>query len=191
MSQPALAWPSRLLTLPDWEALEPDDSHHIECTEGVLVVTPKPSPKHQRLSMRLGNLLDAALAPNLTVIPDVEVLLETNPLTLRAPDLIVVTTSDYHASTGRFTKEQVRLAIEIVSPGSRRTDHVTKASEYADAGIPEYWVIDPDTPSLTIHHLHDRAYTHQPAITAATVDVYGTRIDIDLTELMASARPRA
>jgi Uma2 family endonuclease len=36
----------------------------------------------------------------------------------------------------------VLLVIEIVSPGSRRTDHVTKLREYAKAGIPTYWIVD-------------------------------------------------
>ena len=52
---------------------------------------------------------------------------------------------------------EVRLAIEVVSPGSRRVDKVFKHSEYADAGIPHYWVVDLGEPgdriALTAHHL--------------------------------------
>jgi Uma2 family endonuclease len=42
------------------------------------------------------------------------------------------------------------LVVEIVSPGSRGTDHVMKLHEYAKAGIENYWIIDPDAP------IHDR-----------------------------------
>ena len=49
------------------------------------------------------------------------------------------------------------LAIEIVSPGSERTDHTVKHLEYADAGIPHYWIVDLGEPgdrvTLTAHHL--------------------------------------
>lgn len=46
------------------------------------------------------------------------------------------------------------LAIEIVSPGSSRTDRVAKRHEYADAGIPHYWILDLDRPiSLLTCHL--------------------------------------
>lgn len=34
------------------------------------------------------------------------------------------------------------VVVEVVSPGSKRTDYVTKRGEYADAGIPSYWIVD-------------------------------------------------
>ena len=51
---------------------------------------------------------------------------------------------------------EVTLAVEVISPGSRRLDTVVKRDEYADAGIPHYWVVDLGEPgdraSLTAHH---------------------------------------
>ncbi len=40
----------------------------------------------------------------------------------------------------------VLVVVEIVSAGSHRTDHVIKRGEYADAGIPPYWMVDLDCP---------------------------------------------
>ncbi|MGH3434128.1 MAG: Uma2 family endonuclease [Thermocrispum sp.] len=37
---------------------------------------------------------------------------------------------------------EVLVVVEVVSPGSKRTDYVTKRGEYADAGIPHYWIVD-------------------------------------------------
>jgi Uma2 family endonuclease len=46
------------------------------------------------------------------------------------------------------------VVVEFVFPGSRRTDHVTKRGEYADAGIPHYWIVDLTDPiSLLACHL--------------------------------------
>ncbi|MGH3885988.1 MAG: Uma2 family endonuclease, partial [Pseudonocardiaceae bacterium] len=45
---------------------------------------------------------------------------------------------------GLIRAAEVLVVVEIVSPGSRRTDHVAKRSEYADAGIPHYWIVDLD-----------------------------------------------
>ena len=45
---------------------------------------------------------------------------------------------------------EVVLAIEIISPGSRNVDRHLKAFEYADAGIPHYWLVDLDPPLPTI-----------------------------------------
>ena len=54
------------------------------------------------------------------------------------------------AEGGLVSASEVLLAVEIVSPSSKRTDHVHKRADYADAGIPNYWIIDIDEPiSLT------------------------------------------
>ena len=53
-----------------------------------------------------------------------------------------------------FRASEALVVIEIVSPGSRRTDHVDKRRDYADAGIQHYWIVDIDDPiSLTACYL--------------------------------------
>ena len=58
---------------------------------------------------------------------------------------------------GILRAAEVQLAVEVVSPGSRRLDTIVKRDEYADAGIPHYWVVDLGEPgdpvTLTAHHL--------------------------------------
>jgi len=44
----------------------------------------------------------------------------------------------------RVSAADVVLVVEIVSPGSRGTDHVMKLHEYAKAGIENYWIVDAD-----------------------------------------------
>jgi Uma2 family endonuclease len=52
------------------------------------------------------------------------------------------------------------LAVEVISPSSRRIDRLTKLSVYEDAGVPSYWLVDPDLdePSLTALELIDGRY---------------------------------
>lgn len=51
------------------------------------------------------------------------------------------------------------LVVEIVSPGSERTDRVKKPVEYAEAGIAHYWIIELDEPaSLAAFELVDGVY---------------------------------
>jgi Uma2 family endonuclease len=58
------------------------------------------------------------------------------------------------AEGGLLRACEVHLVVEIVSPGSRRMDHVIKRGEYADAGIPHYWIVDLDQPvTLLACHL--------------------------------------
>jgi Uma2 family endonuclease len=91
------------------------------------------------------------------VIPDIDVDLQlvarSKPGFVRRPDLIVV----HQAAVERVRRDggilracEVLVIIEIVSPGSYRTDHLIKRGEYADAGIPHYWIVDIDGPMTLI-----------------------------------------
>jgi len=94
-------------------------------------------------------------------VPEVDVDLElappSQPGSSRRPDLVVVQRSAVERVGGQgglLRASEVLIAIEIVSPGSRRTDRVTKRGDYADAGIPHYWIVDLEPPvSLLACHL--------------------------------------
>jgi hypothetical protein len=77
----------------------------------------------------------------------------------------------------------VVLAIEIISPGSRRRDTVVKHGEYADAGIPHYWIIDIDGPvSLTAGHCAGEfGFIDAAPVTGifTTEDPFRVRLDLD------------
>jgi Uma2 family endonuclease len=142
-----LPWPDHLLTLEEWDALPEDESHHLELVEGVLLVAPKPAPRHQVAMKRLGAWLDEQLPPEAMAVPDVDVLINpVPPITVRAPDMVVVPTERFSEFPKRFDAEDVLLAVEIVSPGTGRTDRVVKLIEYAEAGIPHYWIVELDDP---------------------------------------------
>jgi Uma2 family endonuclease len=176
------AWPDRLLDLRDWESLPPDESHQIECVEGVLVVTPKPLPRHQQTMVRLWTALDRTL-PEYVVLVDVEILLERAPLTVRAPDVVVVESAAASTNPPRLDGAAARLVVEVLSEGSRRTDRVTKMSEYAEAGIGEYWIVDlAGAATLSIYTLNDLGqYDRRGEYTGIVgVTACGRPIELDL-----------
>lgn len=177
-------YPDRLLSLADWEQLPIDERHHVELVEGVLVVTPKPNPRHQNAMSRLCALLARLDLPSLAVIPDVDVAFP-EWATVRAPD-VVVGEREAAATQPRFTADQVRLAVEIVSPGSRTTDRVTKLHEYARAGIGEYWILDLDAAELATFVLDAGAETYRATgvhTGIAGLTACGQPITIDLEDL--------
>jgi Uma2 family endonuclease len=153
-------WPDHLLTLDEWEALPEDSTHRFELVEGVLLVAPRPTSLHQLVLIELGSELNRQLPADLTALPEVEVLVDAGPPpTLRVPDLAVVSTLSAQSNLARFDAADVLLAVEILSPGTRRTDRVLKAAEYAEAGILHYWLVDLDPPvSLAALRLADGAY---------------------------------
>lgn len=63
----------------------------------------------------------------------------------RLPDLMFLAKENQHHLTEEGIEGYVDLVIEIISAGSGRRDRQTKMKEYAAAGIPEYWIIDPRT----------------------------------------------
>ena len=51
------------------------------------------------------------------------------------------------------------LVVEIVSPDDPERDIVTKRADYAEAGIPEYWIVNPIDTTITVLTLEGSAYT--------------------------------
>ena len=122
----------------------PDDGNRYEVIDGELLVTPSPSPLHQRVMFRLAMALDPfveRLGLGL-VIPDVDLLFQTGQF-LR-PDLLVAPRDRDGGITNRGIETAPLLVVEILSPTSGAIDRVKKPARYGDFGIPEYWVLDPE-----------------------------------------------
>ena len=125
------------LTLADLEAM-PDDGRRYELIGGVIVMTPAPGPKHQLISARLLRLLEDG-----------------------APDGHAVLAAPIDLDLPGEQRVQPDLVVEIISGGSRTQDTVTKRAVYAAAGIPAYWIIDPEADELTALRL-DADGSYQP-----------------------------
>lgn len=152
--------------------------------EGVLMMSPRPRLRHADASVSVILQLAPQLPTELKVVAEVEVDIDVHyPPTVRVPDLLVCRRDI--GDRRSLDPADVVLAIEIVSPGSRRTDHVVKRSEYEEAGIPFYWIIDLDhEPVLTALALTDSGYT----ATIATHDYLCDKpfpARIDLSALIA------
>lgn len=174
----------------DYEALPEDEQYRWELLEGNLVMAPKPTPGHQMAMGSLYEELKHQLPPDVVVIQDVDVDLQLappeGPGTVRAPDLVVVDRAEYDradAEGGILRASGVRLVVEIVSPGSKRTDRIIKHAEYADAGIGHYWIVDLEPPiSLVAHHLSgELGYVADTEATETftTTEPYPLTIELD------------
>lgn len=134
--------PLRPLTLQDVTALAAaDDRHRYELVEGNLIIMPPATYGHQRISGRLYVWLDRKYGERVTATPGLKT--SNDDLNGRIPDL-VVTKGNISLDTVWLPATSVLLAIEIVSPGSERTDRWLKPVEYADTGIAHFWRVEPD-----------------------------------------------
>jgi Uma2 family endonuclease len=164
----AQPWPDHLLTLEEFDALPEDNSRRYELQEGVLIVTPFAASLHQRAATRLAGLLNGQLPADWEAVADVELVTRAGfPARVRRPDVVVASADVVDANVPRLTADEVLLAVEIISPGSHDTDTLVKPVEYANAGIPHYWVIDLEPPvSLAAYRLVGTyGYQKAPAVT--------------------------
>ena len=122
-----------------------DDGKRHEIIDGEHFVTPSPNTKHQRivgrLNLALGNYLEhhpigeVFVAPFDVVFSDLDVV---------EPDLLYISRERAQVLTDQHVRGAPDLVVEILSPGTRKTDEVTKRKLYDRSGVQEYWVVDPE-----------------------------------------------
>jgi Uma2 family endonuclease len=136
----APAWMHQQVTAEQYAAWTEEQCAGIEIVDGMVLVSPSASKRHNRLARLLANALDVAAGPDWNADTDFDVRLQDVPLNNRRPDVTV-----YRAETIDVTPtrpEHVLLVVEVVSPGSETTDRIVKADQYARAGIQFYWRVE-------------------------------------------------
>ncbi|WP_406191210.1 MULTISPECIES: Uma2 family endonuclease [unclassified Streptomyces] len=134
------AWMHAQVSAEEYNSWSEEQCAGIEIVDGMVVVSPSASKRHNRLARILANALDTAAGPEWNADTDFDVRLQDVPLTNRRPDVIV-----YRADTIDIMPtrpEHVLLVVEVVSPGSETTDRIVKVDQYAKAGISFYWRVE-------------------------------------------------
>jgi len=138
--------------------LELETNLLIEYTDGVLEFLERPSPQHQLIlqyiQMRLLNFVLKSRRGSVMAAP---LPIRVASTTYREPDLVYFTKKLADLSKAPTGAD---LVMEVVSPGSasRRRDLIKKRREYAEAGIAEYWIVDPENSAVTVLVLKDGKY---------------------------------
>lgn len=182
-----------LLTMGEYAALGETEHGYTELVEGRLLRSPSPAFKHSRAMGRLYSALVAQAPADFEAVQELDVDLELAPAdepgSSRRPDIMVVRREfgDRLAEEGGIVPaSEVLLGVEIVSPSSKRTDHVHKRNDYADAGIPNYWIVDVDRPvSLTACRLTEQfGYQDDQTATGTFRTDVPFPVEVDLSRLV-------
>jgi len=135
----------------------PDDGCRYEFVDGLVCVSPSPTPRHQQVSLEVcGQILDYLKQhPIGEVIFSIDVRLAED-LVYR-PDVVFVS-AEKAAHCGARITVVPDLVVEVISPDSRRYDHETKKGDYERCGIREYWLVDPEKREFVFYRLEDGGY---------------------------------
>ncbi len=136
----APAWMHTPISAEQYGSWSEEQCAGIEIVDGMVVVGPSASKRHNRPARILANALEAGAGPDWNADTDFDVRLQDVPLTNRRPDVAVYRAETVDVAPTR--PEHVLLVVEVVSPGSETTDRVVKVDQYAKVGIPFYWRVE-------------------------------------------------
>ena len=166
--EPMTVATDRRMTLKEY--LDYDDGTDIryELEDGVLVEMGAETPLNPRIAAMLMFLFGDLGSPRKLLAIGHQIEVRSRYATARQPDLIVHTTESDEALSGnekvlRLGAPSPLLVIEVASQTlidtkSRKRDYDYKPQEYADRGIPEYWIVDPDRAWVMVGTLVDDVY---------------------------------
>ncbi|MCL2216222.1 MAG: Uma2 family endonuclease [Defluviitaleaceae bacterium] len=156
----ALAHAPEYLTYRDY--LNLDDGIRYELIDGVLYNMAAPSLRHQDLAGRLYKWLSDFLEGKSckAYIAPVDVRLNADKFddVVVQPDILVLCDKDKIDPKGKSIIGPPDLIIEILSPSSGYVDKVLKHKKYQDAGVREYWIVDPTHETVDVYLPLDGKY---------------------------------
>jgi Uma2 family endonuclease len=134
-------------------------NHLIEFSNGNVEVLPIPSLQHQAIAAFLFHLLYTFVTTHkLGIVRFSPTKVQLWDGKIREPDLFYIANDNISKRTEQWFKK-IDLAMEIISPDDSSRDLETKRREYAQAGIREYWIIDPRTEEILVLALDRNHYS--------------------------------
>jgi Uma2 family endonuclease len=171
------------------EYLSLDTNYLVELDDGTIEMLPMPDLAHQRIVLFLYRMLwvfvnEDGLGEVLTAPLPVRLW----PGKFREPDIVFLNTVVQSQQAKQYVVHP-DVVMEVISPDDLGRDYVRKRQEYADAGIPEYWIIDPFQERILVLDLQNQQYNFygefQPGerATSRLLDGFG----VEVSDVFAAA----
>ena len=171
-------------TLTDYYSWPEDE--RIELIDGVIYDMGAPDVNHQILSSEISYHLKSYVREQqgrcIVLQAPLDVQLDCDEKTMVQPDVLVVCHPE------RFTKRNLfgapDMVVEILSPATRKKDMSVKLQKYANAGVCEYWIVDPDKEKVIVYDLENEMdialYTFQDQV---PVLIFKKECKVDFREI--------
>lgn len=135
-----------------------DHSHRLlEFSDGYIEVLPMPTDKHQAISQFIFLALLAYIQRIGGKVQYAPLRLQIRPGKHREPDILLVRDANDPRRQNRYWRG-ADLVVEIVSPDDPERDTRDKRADYAEAAIPEYWIVNPVDETISVLSLAGEAY---------------------------------
>lgn len=153
----------------------------VQLLRGRLILSPSPNILHQLIVIRLGELFSsiADQSNGCAVVAPMDTVLSEH--TIPQPDVIYI-----RSGNKKIIEDRIRgvpdLVVEVLSPSTARVDRLEKMDLYAQHGVAEYWIVDPESQVFEFLILKDSVYQEH----AAQADCYTSpqfdEVRLDLAE---------
>jgi Uma2 family endonuclease len=134
-------------------------TRRVEYTDGHIEVLPMPTDRHQTILQVLFLAMNAFIAPRGGKAHFAALRLRIRKNKFREPDLLVVKDAQDPRRQDRFWTG-ADLTLEVVSEDKAALDLVDKRDDYAEGGVLEYWLVNPEDETITVLKLDGAAYVH-------------------------------
>ena len=137
-----------------------EEDIHAEWVNGKVIIMSPSSRKHQEIADFLTSvlrILSETKNSGIVISAPFSMRLDTTSA-VREPDLLFISTANLDRLKETYLDGPADIAIEIVSPESLGRDRGDKFAEYEQAGIPEYWLIDPIREQAEFYILENGRY---------------------------------
>lgn len=170
LAPPPPTWPppQGMWTYQDYARL-PANRFRYEVIGGNLYMAPAPNPKHQKVSVKLSAALEQFVthrhlgevytAPIDVVLPELATPVQ--------PDILFIAVENQDIIGDTRIQGTPDFIAEILSPGNPEHDRYLKFHLYAQAGVSEYWIIDPARCTVEVYVLRGQAYALLGSFTQA------------------------
>ena len=172
-------------TVSDYEAL-PDDIK-VELIDGFFYDMASPSKIHQTILIEMLFQIKNQIKKNKggckVYIAPSDVQLDDDEKTIVQPDLFILCKKDMIKDVNR-THGAPEFVVEVLSNSTRRKDMTLKLNKYMNAGVKEYWIIDPDKYYIIKYYFNNmdlaNIYTFDDEV---PIEIYDGKIVVDFKEI--------
>ncbi len=158
----------------------------VELIDGVIYEMASPTQVHQLVSgevhRQISNFILEHNGSCRPYIAPMDVQLNCDNRTMLQPDVLIVCRKD--SSDRKRIYGAPDFCLEVISPGTRRKDYYIKLNKYRDAGVREYWLVDPDQQCVIVHFFEsDTSPAIYPLYGPIPVNIYNEELTIDISTI--------